>query len=582
MALTHSEASLVSNPMAADVRRSKFTIPHKHLTTGDPYKLYPCYLDMSIMPGDTVKMRVATLVRMLTPIAPVLDNCYMDLMFFAVPYRLVWDSFKEFMGEDSNTYWTQPVEKFIPQITPPSTGWNVDSVADHFEIPSGVSGGSISALPFRAYARIWNEWFRSESIVQPVSISLGDAGVTGTNGTWTTYIADGSLGGEPLRVARYHDIFTSALQQPQAGLSVELPINGFAPVFPTSKTEFTIKSQNWYTDIGAQTMTFGTKVPNPSVTSLTNADYYPDLSVSGAHNVVTNGPDAGYNTTAGTQSYVSGINPNNLVADLNNINGSGITITALRQAFALQRLLETVNRGSRYIEIIKNCFNITSPDARMQRTELLSAVRLPINMAEINQTSSTDSTSPLGTPGANSKTYGEYDDLFTYSATEHCMIIGLWCIRNNSTLTARGINPFWRKKDRFSFYWPQLEGLSDMPIPNSSLFWQDDSITDSDGNVINDLPFGYSEPWAEYRSNPDAVTGMFRPYVNQTLGTAWTYVSNFTQLPTLSRDFLYPDGSEITSTLAINNQPAFRADFYFDPVYVRPMPVYSVPGLTRL
>lgn len=572
--LLNNEKSLASNPINLNIRRSKFNMPEEHQLDFSSGELIPVYVNLDVLPGDTINMRMSSMIRLSTPIYPTMDTAYADFYFFFVPKRLVWEHFKDFKGENSNTYWTTPTEYTTPQISAPdTTGWNVNSVADYLGIPPGITGFSVDALPFRAYALCWNEWFRSESITQPISISTGDATVTGTNATWSDYITDGSLGGSPLRVARFHDLFSSALWEPQAGSAAQVPLGleeSFVPVVargtsllnPTNP-QIGEKFQSDYAPI--QWMKAG-----PGVTTTWSA-----LTDSNFAAVTTKGNDTTRSSTTMTNVETYSIAPLNLYAAMGYGN-AGITIESLRQAFAIQRILETINRGSRYIEIIKNAFGVTSPDSRQQRPEYLGGKRVPITMAEINQTSSTDTTSPLGHPGAASKTLMS-SDMFTYSATEHGILLGLMCVRPVHTY-AQGLKRDWRKRTRFQYYWPDLANIGDQYITNSELYLQSDSVVDSDGNVINDEPFAYQEAWYEYRNSVNQVHGHLRPQVNQSLAV-WNYADHYTQLPTLSTDWLYEDGSQIGRTIAVQTQPQFIADIYFDPVYVRPMPLYSVPGL---
>lgn len=583
--LLNNEQSLASNPINLTIRRSKFAMPEEHQLDFTSGELVPIYLNMDVLPGDTINMRMSSMIRLSTPIYPTMDTAYADFYFFFVPKRLVWEHFKDFKGENSNTYWTTPTEYITPQISAPSGGWNVNTVADYMGIPPGISGFSVDALPMRAYALCWNEWFRSESITQPVSISFGDATVTGTNATWSNYITDGSLGGAPLRVARMHDLFSSGLWEPQAGPPVQVPFTDgtMAPVV-THTPYFNIPG---YRDnpvqpmIGAayadyEPLSFLHSMPATPRKWTTNRSGGSIVTTGTHYALATNDSDFVKSNTAMSDPDTSAkITPENLFTDLSYATG-GITIESLREAFAIQRILETINRGSRYIEIIKNAFGVTSPDSRQQRPEYLGGKRVPITMAEINQTSSTDTTSPLGHPGAASKTLMS-NDMFTYSATEHGILLGLMCVRPVHTY-AQGLKRDWRKRTRYEYYWPDLANIGDQFIKNSELYLQSDSVVDSDGNVVNDLPFAYQEAWYEYRNGVNQVHGHLRPQVNQSLAV-WNYSDNYTQLPTLSTDWLYEDGSQIGRTIAVQTQPQFIADLYFEPIYVRPMPLYSVPGL---
>lgn len=536
-----------SNLPTLNIKRSRFKRPSTHKTSWNCSDLIPIYVDSDILPGDSVKMRMAEIVRMQTPIFPVMDNAYMDIYFFFVPHRIVWEHWKEFWGENNLTAWEQQVTYEIPQIqAPASTGWTEGTIADYMGIPTGIDDISVNHLPFRAYVKCWNDWFRDENLKDPAFIQSDETTLTGAN--TGNYVTAAQLGAKPLKVAKYHDYFTSALPAPQKGPSVNLPLGSTAPVIGTTPEKF-----------DGQTVDSG----------LLNQHILGYRGTTGDGNFRT---DETTSNTLGLNKVIG------LAADLS--NAIGATINQLRQAFAVQAFYEAQSRGgSRYIEFIKNIFGVTSPDGRLQRSEYLGGTRVQINMDQVLQTSSTDAVSPQGNTAAFSCTVNTEEDLFTHSFTEHGTLIGLACIRTDHTYQ-QGINRMWSRKKWTDFYVPQLANLGEVPILNKELYAQGTSVVDTDGNIIDDQVFGYQEAWADYRYMPSRVSGEMRSNYAQSLDS-WHYADDYNELPTLSSGWIDETEDNVDRTISVQHSTAnqFFGDFYFDPIYVRPMPVYSIPAM---
>lgn len=552
-------------PVNLDLQRSKFQRNFNHKTTFKEGDLVPVYFD-EVLPGDTFSLDSSFLIRMSTPIFPVMDNSSIDLYFFFVPNRLVWTHWQEFCGENTSAPWTQKTEYQIPQMTfdePDSAfgyGATNYSVMNYLGIPSVLfsPGLSVSDLPNRAYRLIWNEWFRDQNIQTPVFVPLDDS--SRSFARYTDLARD--YGGYPLKVGKFHDYFTSCLPSPQKGPAVTLPLGSLAPVIS-----------------GVDNTDLTASAPSQSI-RFVRAGSAPDSkfhSIGMDFSGVTSNPavaSSRLDDKGDVNADVSNIIFANQYADLS--QATATTINELRQAFAIQRLYEKDARGgTRYRELLKAHFGVTAPDARVQVPEYLGGCRVPININQVLQTSSTDSTSPQGNTAAYSCTT-DSRSLFTSSFVEHGMLIGLACVRVEHSY-CQGIERFWSRKRRFDFYWPTLANIGEQAVLKKEIF--------ATGNIVNDdQAFGYQEAWADYRYKPNRLSGEFSIDSNSaepgsSLGQAWTYMDVYGSPPTLSDSWIRESEINVAQTLAVQDKPQFIADFYFKVGTVRPMPVYSVPGL---
>ena len=539
----------------AEIRRARFKRDFANITTMNEGDLVPLYVD-EVLPGDTISCQLNGLIRMATPLYPVMDNCYLDTYAFFVPCRLLWKHWENLMGQNDSSYWAEKTEYSVPQTTAPSNGWNVGTIADYMGVPTGVHGISVNSLPFRAYARIWNEWFRDENLQQPVIQNDDDATTPGTNGESTgNHIYNAQAGGLPLKVAKYHDYFTSCLPEPQKGEASAIPIAaGNVKVFPG----LTITEWN-DTPEGTQPLVWRRTGGSPL-----NGD---QIVAIGANSGVTS-------TVQGTTGSVLSQNlyPANLMIPEDSFQA--ISINDLRQAIAVQHILEADARGgTRYTELLAHEFGVTSPDSRLQRSEYLGGTRVPININQVIQQSGTTETSPQGNTAAYSMTTLR-NKMCSYSAVEHGYLLILGCIRVNHSYQ-QGLSRMWTRKSRFDFYHPMLANLGEMAVLNKEIYCQ--------GTAEDDEVFGYQEAWADYRYHPNIVTGEMRSNYAQTLD-AWHYGDYYTKLPILSSTWMQEGTENIDRTLAVQseNSHQFIADFYFDQTWTRPMPIYSVPGLDTI
>lgn len=528
----------------AEIRRAKFQRDFNLLTTMNEGDLVPIYLD-EVLPADTFKINLNALVRMATPLYPVMDNAYMDFYFFFVPARLLWKHFQNLMGQNDSTFWAETTEYTTPITTAPEGGWNVGTLADYFGIPTGVSGLKVNSLPFRAYAKIWNEWFRDENLQQPVTQSMDDTTTTGSN--TGTKLSDAEAGGMPLKVCKYKDYFTSCLPSPQkAADPVTIPLTGNAPIKG-------YKDEGRTNPITGETSTFYSIGP-------AEAGEKVQVGQIGADKQGL----AMYWGRNGSLTYLG--------AELGNITGA--TINELRQAIAVQHIFERDARtGTRYKEILKGAWGVTSPDARLDRSEYIGGHRMPINVNQVIQTSSTDSTSPQGNTGAYSMTTLSRN-MCTYSATEHGYVLGLAAIRVDHSYQ-QGLSKLWTRNTRFSYYDPMLANLGEQAVLNQEIYAQ--------GKPQDEEVFGYQEAWADYRYRTNMVTSEMRSSYKQTLD-AWHYADKYDALPTLSSSWIKEGTENIDRTLAVqsSNSHQFICNFYYEQAWTRPMPIYSVPGIDTI
>lgn len=548
-----------------DITRSRFKRRQDVKLTLNAGQLIPFYVD-EVLPGDTFSIDQAAIIRMTTPIFPVMDNCHMDIYYFNVPCRILWKNFKRFMGENDTGPWTQTQEYTIPQVKVTGTAEKPapyeGSILDYMGIPTKVSKGedtafSINALPMRAYAMIWQEWFRDQNVDNPAINSDADATVNYTDDETKgmdaatpnlEYILQNAYtGGRPLPVNKYHDYFTSALPSPQkAGEPVTLPLTGNALIKAYESVQPNAPEIKW---------------------SQTNNKSLTNLNIMGGDDITgqlgTQGTVPQYNNQSTGFVSTTGI----LKADLGSVTSA--TINQLRQAFQVQKYYEELARGgSRYREMIYSLFHTKISDKTVQIPEYLGGTRITINMSQVIQTSGTTAESPQGNTAAVSVT--PYNgSMFTKSFEEHGYVIGVCCIRHDHTYQ-QGLEKMWSRKTNLDFYYPVFANLGEQAILKKELY-----LTGTD---TDEQAFGYQEAWAEYRMKPNRISGKFRSNATGTLDS-WHYGDNYAETPSLSQAWMKEGDSEIQRTLAVDNEPQFIMDTVIDNTSVRPMPMYSIPGL---
>lgn len=537
-----------------EITRSRFKRDQDIKLTFDAGQLIPFYVD-EVLPGDTFSIDNVGLVRMSTPIFPVMDNCYLDYYYFFCPCRILWEHWKEFMGEVTDEPWVQTTEYTVPQLKiKGGTAQNKfpleNSILDYMGIPTKIIGETgeldINALPIRAYVKIWNEWFRDQNVDNPAINSNKDADVTykdsGKDATIETILQEAYTGGRPLPVNRFHDYFSSTLPAPQRSAeSVTIPMMGNAPIFA-------------YNDAKRTQIKKGSSAVN-------NLGYIQ----SGATNpsVINTGVTGDTGTSGGGVDIYLG-------ANLQEVTGA--TINQLRQAFQVQKYFEELARGgSRYREQIYSLFRTRISDKTVQIPEYLGGDRIMINMSQVVQTSGTTDVSPQGNVSAMSVT-GFGKSAFTKSFEEHGFVIGVCCVRHDHTYQ-QGVERMFSRKNKLDYYFPVFANLGEQAVLKKELYAQ--------GTSEDNEAFGYQECWADYRMKPNRICGAFRSNATGTLDS-WHYGDNYTSTPALSQEWMKEGSAEIARTLAVENkvnEPQFIADFLVKNTTVRPMPMYSVPGL---
>lgn len=541
---------LFSQIPKAQISRSVFDRSHGWKSTFDSGYLIPFLVD-EVLPGDSYKVKFNFLARLSTPIVPTMDNLFLDTFYFFVPYRLLWKHWEQFNGQQD--YPGASTDYLVPQTTAPADkGFDVGSLEDYFGLPTGIKNIKANELAARAYALIWNEWFRDENLQNPINLSTY-AEISTADGLDDIGMGDRGFVGQHklLRRGKRHDYFTSALPWPQKGPGVEIGLAGTAPISGTASADV-YKLGSAYHD--------GSEASHDWFNGILG------FNASAAGGAVSGNGYISALSKTGTAAL-----PFTGQADLSLT--SAATINSLRQAFQVQKLYERDARGgTRYTEILRSHFGVISPDSRLQRPEYLGGSESPVIINPVVQNSATGATG-AATPQGNLAAFGLASSTsakhgFTKSFVEHGIIIGLLNVRADLTYQ-QGIPRMFSRRTRFDFYWPVLAHLGEQAILNKEIYAQ--------GNDQDDEVFGYQERYAEYRYFPSMITGKLRSTDPQSLDV-WHLSQKFENLPTLSAQFIQDD-PPVNRILAVQDEPQFIIDSYIDMKCARPMPVYGVPGL---
>lgn len=538
--------------------RTRFNRDQTVLTTFDSGKLIPFYVD-EVLPGDTFNVDTAAIIRMTTPKYPVFDDAFIDFYYFYCPNRILWDDFKQFMGEVENTPWMPTKDYKVPQIVVKGTVAEKlpteNSILDYMGVPTKVGAQfSINALPIRAYVMIWNEFFRDENVENAATWKSTSENVeyqdTNDEENLEGNLQRAITGGRCLPVNKFHDYFTSCLPYPQRGPAVTLRMEGNAAVALYSDSSLTkIFGNN--KDIYMN----GTGEATPTIRQWPQNNGGKTTLIDGA-------------TTSGGATNSGGY----LGADLSTVTAA--TINDLRKAVAVQQYYEALARGgSRYREQVQALWDVIISDKTVQVPEYLGGGRYHVNINQIVQTSGqqTNEDTPIGETGAMSVTPIN-ESSFTKSFEEHGFVIGVCCVRHNHSYQ-QGLERFWSREDRLDYYVPQFANLGEQPVKKKEIM-----LT---GTAKDEETFGYQEAWADYRMKPNRVSGLMRSNATGTLDF-WHYADNYNIVPKLSQEWMKESKTEIARTLVVQNEPQFFGAIRIANKTTRRMPLYSVPGLYKL
>jgi hypothetical protein len=542
--------------------RTRFNRDQTILTTFDSGKLIPFYVD-EVLPGDTFSVDTSAIIRMTTPKYPVMDDAFIDFYYFYCPNRILWDHFKQFMGEVEERPWSPEKTYKVPEIrvsndnnpTYPMEG----SILDYMGVPTKVNKTfKINALPVRAYVKIWNEYFRDENVGNAAVFKTDDSDVSYTEITQSETIEEALknaiTGGRCLPVNKFHDYFTSCLPYPQRGPEVALPMTGNAPIR--------------LGDPNGTYMNF--KGPVEMVVAASGADVPGSLSYTNA----TGAPgEKKAMQFTGKEKISNELGAGGwMYADIGAVTAT--TINELRKAVAVQQYYEALARGgSRYREQVQALWDVTISDKTVQVPEYLGGGRYHVNINQIVQTSGqqTNENTPIGETGAMSVTPIN-ESSFTKSFEEHGFVIGVCCVRHNHSYQ-QGLERFWSRTDRLDYYVPQFANIGEQPVKKKEIM-----LT---GNTTDEETFGYQEAWADYRMKPNRVSGKMRSNASGTLDF-WHYADNYSTVPMLSQEWMAEGKKEIARTLIVENEPQFFGAIRVANKTTRRMPLYSVPGLYKL
>lgn len=534
--------------------RSHWYREFTHKTSFNAGKLIPFYVDVDIIPGTTIKNKTSLIVRMSTPIVPVMDNLYLDTYWFKCSKYWYWEHFRAQMGENNQSAWTQTIEYIEPKINV-SQAYTVNDVATYMGMPINKTNIAWSKLPTQAYIDIWNNWFRDENLQAPIQLDKTDANLT-TDGTIST-------GQGLLPVAKFHDYFTSALPQPQKGTAISTPLGTTAPVIGNGNS----LGFKYFPSSGTPYTTYAWQDSNDNIASLSFS------TIQTTNPLPVNTTVTGLNQGSGMRGKSIGISENavnsGLIADLT--QATAATINALRLSFATQRILEKDARyGSRYPELLRGSYGVVASDESLLIPEYLGGKRIPINIETVLQTNSTNATSPLGETGAMSVTADINED-FTKSFTKHDFLIGLCCVRAEHTYQ-QGIPRQFKRERRLDTYHPSLAHIGNQPIYNYEIYAQ--------GTAEDNQVFGYKEAWQEIMFKPSRISGEMLSTYAQSLDI-WHFGDDYESLPVLSSEWIVEPTEFIDRTLAVKSSTShqFWADFYIEQTVSAPIPLNRVPGL---
>lgn len=529
---------------------STFDLSHEHKLTCNMGLLVPVNL-MEVVPGDTFTVNSDIFLRLMPLASPMMHRVEVFLHYFFVPTRLIWDEFDVFLTGGPNGD-QNPV---YPYMSAAGLSQNIGSLSDYLGLPRHINPNlRVSALPFRAYNLIFNEWYRDETLVDPVVVNTNSGNDTGSYNV--------------LRRAWKKGYFESALPWTQRGESAQVPFNGSVPVVSVPDVPFSAE--------------VATNLHNTGV-GFTARDSQRTLFANGASGATVGIPSDAGEATRYAVGRVTQINENELYQDTTwasvpnftglvaalSQSGLGIDIRDLRLAASVQKFLEKNARGGvRYIEWLRSHFGVRSSDARLQRPEYLGGGKSPIVIGEVLQNSESGST-PQGWM-AGQGVSAQRSLGWTRSFEEFGFVMGILSIMPKASYE-QGVQRLWTRFGRYDQIFPEFAGIGDQAIYQKELYAASENP---------DSVFGYAPRFEECRRIPSSVHGDFR-IDGGTLGY-WHMGRYFEDDPVLSKEFVECNPTQRVFAVTDPSSHKCLVDVYHNIRAIRPLPKNGVPGLRSL
>lgn len=470
---------------------STFNRSRRHLTTFDSSKLVPIFVD-ECLPGDIYNIDTSTLIRLSTPNAATMENPIMDIHFFFVPNRIIWDKWKYFMGENKNAGY-QKEYKTVPSIVYDSTlKYSADDLAAYLGFPVNVNMSttnlSINSLYFKAYGQIWNDYYRDQNLQGEIDITnnnKNDENVKVSEYENQGYQSSIQIGKGLAPVSRLADYFSTCLPWPQKGDTVTidtLPLQNLQLNLKDSNIPVSVQYNDNAVNSGSLKL-FSGNTPVSNTYLVTNNT-----------GVITDYSDLPTGISGESLTTKLGINNSELSkVKIELKDGIYYSINDLRLSLAFQHIRELDARGgTRYTEYLLNHFGVQAADSRLDRAEMIGGWRDNININNIVQSSAGDSSSPLGVLGGVSVTSSTSPRQINYAVKEHGIIMGFVIVRPQVNYS-QGLNKIFTRIEKLDYFEPLLANIGEQPVYKYELY-----VSDTDNNDNLEI-FGYNEAWADYR-----------------------------------------------------------------------------------